>query len=98
MPTIASSVQDLALNMMVSFAICVLLVAVCIWRRILSRSGNIAAFTMGMLIGVLGDFTWLLALIAFLGISVGVTKFRFKEKPSRPKKPVGSWTSVKSNY
>jgi len=48
--------------------------------RILDAKGIIAAALLGLLVGCLGHWTWLLLLLAFLLSSHVATKWRFEEK------------------
>ena len=50
---------------------------------LLTRSGAIASFAVGMLIGILGSVEWLLLLIVFAVLGFIVTKFRFKLKKEK---------------
>jgi uncharacterized protein (TIGR00297 family) len=50
---------------------------------LLTKSGAIASFAVGMAIGGLGDVGWLLTLIVFSFMGFAVTKFRFQIKESK---------------
>lgn len=60
--------------------LCGILCGLAFLRRILTREGAIAAFVVGMIIGVFGDSSWLLLLILFLGSSFLATRYRFRLK------------------
>lgn len=74
----------MALAPEVSVAITVLLCALLSWlaysRKVLTSDGAVAAFGVGMVIGVFGDVTWLLLLLLFLLSSFAATRYRFALK------------------
>lgn len=51
-------------------------------RKIFELSGSVAAFFVGMVIGLCGDVLWLILLLVFLITSFGATKYRFEWKRS----------------
>jgi uncharacterized protein (TIGR00297 family) len=51
--------------------------------KLLTISGALASFIVGMIIGLLGSVGWLLTLIAFTFLGFFVTKFRFQLKEKK---------------
>src|SRR5207247_11018908 len=49
-------------------------------RNVLTWDGSLAAFVVGMVIGVFGDVTWLFLLLFFLLSSFLATRYRFALK------------------
>ncbi|HIH00481.1 TPA: DUF92 domain-containing protein [Thermoplasmata archaeon] len=49
-------------------------------KKIFDLSGSLAAFAVGMIIGVCGSVLWLVLLLVFLITSFGATKYRFEWK------------------
>src|SRR5438445_10299644 len=47
------------------------------WKDILTWDGSVAAFVVGMVIGLFGDVTWLFLLLFFLLSSFVATRYRF---------------------
>ena len=72
-----------ATELSISLTLCILLALFAYWRGILDGSGSIAAFTIGIVIGIFGNIYWLLTLISFLGVTFIVTKFGFSNKKSK---------------
>jgi uncharacterized protein (TIGR00297 family) len=64
----------------VTLLLCGALSALAYFRAVLTWDGSLAAFVVGLLIGVLGDVTWLLLLLFFLLSSFGATRYRFALK------------------
>jgi len=60
--------------------LCAVLSALAYYKRVLTWDGSAAAFLVGLLIGVLGDVTWLLLLLFFLLSSFVATRYRFALK------------------
>ena len=60
--------------------LCAALSAAAYYRRVLTWDGSVAAFVVGLLIGVLGDVTWLLLLLFFLLSSFVATRYKFALK------------------
>ena len=71
---------DLAQSIVLSTLLCGTLSALAYRKGVLSLDGSLAAFAIGMLIGVLGDVTWLLLLLFFLLSSFLATRYRFALK------------------
>jgi uncharacterized protein (TIGR00297 family) len=64
-------------------AFCSIMAAVTYKRRIFNLSGSVAAFVVGMLIGICGSLLWLVLLTIFLASGFGTTKFKFEWKRSQ---------------
>src|SRR3989441_1353068 len=60
--------------------LCAVLSALAYYREVLTWDGSVAAFAVGLLIGILGDVTWLLLLLFFLLSSFLATRYRFALK------------------
>ena len=67
-------------NIVVTSILIIGLIAASSKARILDAKGIIAAALLGLLVGCLGHWTWLLLLLAFLLSSHIATKWRFDEK------------------
>jgi len=68
------------LSVAISFLLCVALSGLAYYRKVLTWDGTMAAFGVGLLIGVFGDVTWLLLLLLFLVSSFAATRYRFALK------------------
>ena len=60
--------------------LCAALSALAYYRSVLTWDGSLAAFVVGLLVGVLGDVTWLLLLLFFLLSSFVATRYKFALK------------------
>lgn len=82
-------------------AFCAVMAVGTYYRRIFNLSGSVAAFFVGIVIGICGDVLWLLLLLVFLLASFGATKFRFEWKKAEGfqegKKGERSWRNVAAN-
>ena len=67
-------------NLAVTFAIVVVLTLISERFKVLDRLGIYAAATLGLIVGALGHWTWLIILLGFLATSHKATKWRFDEK------------------
>ena len=70
-------------NLLVTTIIISLLILLSERYRVLDRFGIYAAASLGMLVGCLGHWTWLVILLGFLGSSHKATKWRFEEKAEK---------------
>ncbi len=74
----------MALDLLVTGALSAFLCAVLCYlayaKDVLTLDGTIAAFAVGMVIGILGDITWLLVLLFFLLSSFIATRYKFALK------------------
>lgn len=70
-------------NLLVTFGIVSVLVLISEKYRVLDRLGVYAAAALGLVVGGLGHWTWLVILLGFLGTSHKATKWRFDEKTSK---------------
>lgn len=64
----------------VTVLLCLALAGLAYIRKVLTWDGTMAAFGVGMIIGVFGDITWLLLLLLFLVSSFAATRYRFALK------------------
>ena len=64
----------------VTFLMCGALSALAYYRNVLTWDGSVAAFIVGLLIGVFGDVTWLFLVLFFLLSSFVATRYRFALK------------------
>ncbi len=64
----------------VTLLLCAILSALAYYRQVLTWDGSVAAFAVGLVIGVLGDVTWLLLLLFFLLSSFVATRYKFALK------------------
>lgn len=71
---------DAVQSAIVSTGICSALSGLAYRKNVLSWDGSMAAFVVGMVIGVLGHVTWLLLLLFFLLSSFLATRYRFALK------------------
>ena len=67
-------------NIAITSILIIGLIAASSKARILDTKGIIAAALLGLLVGCMGHWTWLLILLAFLLTSHIATKWRFNEK------------------
>ena len=69
-----------AVSVAITVLLCLLLSGLAYYRRVLTWDGTIAAFFVGLVIGIFGDVTWLLLLLLFLLSSFAATRYRFALK------------------
>ena len=70
-------------NLLITSILIVGLIAASLRANILDKQGIIAAALLGLFVGFLGHWTWLLLLLCFLLSSHIATKWRFEEKTER---------------
>ena len=70
-------------NLLITSILIVGLIAASLRANILDKQGIIAATLLGLFVGFLGHWTWLLLLLCFLLSSHIATKWRFEEKTER---------------
>ncbi len=70
-------------NLGVTIGIVAVLILITEKYRVLDRLGVYAAAALGLLVGGLGHWTWLVILLGFLGASHKATKWRFEEKAEK---------------
>jgi uncharacterized protein (TIGR00297 family) len=80
---------------------CLALALLAHWRRVLTPAGSLAAFVVGMVIGIAGGLSWILLLLIFLVTSFAATRYRFKLKKRRGvqegKRGERTWRNVAAN-
>ncbi len=89
------------LDLVVILVLCGILSFVSYRLRLLTASGSIASFIMGVIIGSFGSIDWLIILIAFALSGFLVTKFKFELKKRKGvhegKKGERTWKNVVAN-
>ena len=65
---------------LVTFILCLVLSSLAYFKQVLTLGGSVAAFSVGLIIGIAGDVMWLLLLLFFLLSSFAATKYRFALK------------------
>ena len=70
-------------NLIITTIVMIFLVIASTRARVLDSAGVAAAVFVGLLVGLLGHWTWLLTLLAFLIFSHIATKWKFEEKKAR---------------
>ncbi len=70
-------------NLIITAIVMIFLVIASTKARVLDSAGVSAAVFVGLLVGLLGHWTWLLTLLAFLVFSHLATKWKFEEKKAR---------------
>lgn len=67
-------------SLAIVLVLCAALSALSYWFGLLTASGSIASFLVGMVIGGLGSIAWLLTLVTFTFMGFIVTRYRFQLK------------------
>ncbi|HLE54647.1 MAG TPA: DUF92 domain-containing protein [Thermoplasmata archaeon] len=67
-------------TVLLSTGLCGALSSLAYYKRVLTLDGTLAAFAVGMVIGIFGDVTWLFLLLFFLLSSFLATRYRFALK------------------
>ena len=70
-------------NLAVTLGIVVILTLISEKFKVLDRLGIYAAAALGLIVGGLGHWTWLIILLGFLATAHKATKWRFDEKASK---------------
>lgn len=78
----AAATPDFLSTVLISTVLTGFLSAIAYRRDVLTWDGSLAAFVVGMVIGVFGDVTWLFLLLFFLLSSFVATRYRFAVKTS----------------
>ena len=88
-------------NLVVVLALCAVLSAISYKFKLLTASGSLAAFLMGVVVGVFGSINWLLLLIVFTVAGFLVTRFRLEIKVQQGlqegKRGERTWRNVLAN-
>jgi uncharacterized protein (TIGR00297 family) len=88
-------------DLMVILSLCAILSFISYRLHLLTASGSVASFLMGVVIGSFGSVSWLIILIAFALSGFVVTKFKFELKKRKGvqegKKGERSWKNVVAN-
>ncbi len=69
-----------AASVAITLLLCLALSGLAYYRKVLTWDGTVAAFAVGLFIGVFGDVTWLFLLLFFLVSSFAATRYRFALK------------------
>ena len=72
--------RDLVAAALLSTVLCGVLFFLAYYEDVLTLDGTVAAFGVGMVIGILGNVTWLLLLLFFLLSSFLATRYKFALK------------------
>jgi uncharacterized protein (TIGR00297 family) len=67
-------------SVVVVTVLCGVLSALAFYKEVLTWDGSVAAFAVGMVIGIFGDVMWLVLLLLFLVTSFAATKYKFSLK------------------
>ncbi len=67
-------------DLTISLALVSVLLLVSVSNDLLDKGGLIAAFVVGLVISLLGHWTWLMVLMTFLIVGSMATKWRYEEK------------------
>ena len=70
-------------NLLVTIGVVSVLILISEKYRVLDRTGVYAAAALGITVGALGHWTWLIILLGFLGTAHKATKWRFEEDGKR---------------
>lgn len=91
----------LLLEYIATILTCLFLTLVAYWQNVLDAKGSLAAFCIGVVIGVTADFLWLVLLLIFLATSFVATKYRFALKTAmgvqEGRKGERGWRNVLAN-
>jgi len=68
---------------MATLLICIIIFGLAFWRSVFDPPGLAAAFSIGFIIGVMGDVSWLLVLLIFMVMSFIATKYKFALKEAK---------------
>ena len=71
---------DVVTSAVISTGLCGVLCFLAYYKDVLTLDGTIAAFAVGLVIGILGNVTWLLLLLFFLLSSFLATRYKFALK------------------
>jgi len=88
-------------DLLISFFLVALLIAISISKDLLDSGGIIAALAVASVVSLLGHWTWLAVLITFLVVGSVATKWRYEEKvlisAEEPNDGVRGWKNVIAN-
>ena len=63
--------------------ICSALSLLAAWKGVLTKGGSLTAFFVGVIIGIMGHFTWVILLLVFFLTSFLATKYKFEYKKAK---------------
>ncbi len=73
-------IWDPLVKVILVLLLCSILASITYYKRLLTLTGSVSAFGVGMIIGVFGDIVWLILLLVFLLSGFAATKYRFATK------------------
>ena len=92
---------ELGADLAISLALVSVLLLVSVSNDLLDKGGLISAFVVGLVISLLGHWTWLLVLMTFLIVGSMATKWRYEEKvkisAEEANDGVRGWKNVMAN-
>ncbi len=68
------------LRIVLVLVLCSVLAAITYYKKLLTLTGSVSAFGVGVVIGVFGDVVWLVLLLVFLLSGFAATKYKFAAK------------------
>ncbi|MCK4444841.1 MAG: DUF92 domain-containing protein [Thermoplasmata archaeon] len=71
---------DSILRIVVVLVLCSIMASITYLKKLLTLTGSISAFGIGVVIGIFGDVFWLILLLLFLLSSFAATKYKFATK------------------
>ncbi len=88
-------------NLAISLSLVIILVVASRMRNILDNEGTVAAAILGLIVGILGHWTWLIILLTFLIAGFVATHWRWEEKMAKGfaegEDGERAWTNVIAN-
>lgn len=88
-------------DVLIIFAICIILALLAYGLRALDWIGSLTALIIGLIVGVFGGLPWLIVLVIFLFVSFAATKYKYNFKKSigevEGKKGERRWNNVIAN-
>lgn len=73
-------IWEIIIKLIIVLMLCSLMASITYYRKMLTLTGSISAFGVGMVIGVMGDLVWLIVLLVFLLSSFAATRYKFAAK------------------
>lgn len=73
-------IWEIIIKLIIVLMLCSVMASITYYRKMLTLTGSISAFGVGMVIGVMGDLVWLIVLLVFLLSSFAATRYKFTAK------------------
>jgi uncharacterized protein (TIGR00297 family) len=73
-------IWEIIIKLIIVLMLCSVMASITYYRKMLTLTGSISAFGVGMVIGVMGDLVWLIVLLVFLLSSFAATRYKFSAK------------------